>query len=142
MPTRPRPGVDPRSNPLTHRSAGGGLSHVPLGFRGSAGRTTGLSVRADAGKTRMGGAWRTQSSMYEARGWASSPVGGMNRSSWSVIFELMRDFRQRRSDEAGIEAEFWGRGNDSFKARVATGIVLIGAVAGIAGLTLLARGLV
>jgi hypothetical protein len=81
--------------------------------------------------------------MYEARGWASSPLGGMNRSSWSVIFQLMRDFRQRRtdSDEAGIEGEFWGRGNDSFKARVATGIALIGAVAGIAGLTLLARGL-
>jgi hypothetical protein len=56
----------------------------------------------------------------------------------------MRDIRQRRTDsvEAGIEAEFWERGNDSFKARVATGIVLIGAVAGIAGLTLLARGLV
>jgi hypothetical protein len=82
--------------------------------------------------------------MYGARGWASSPSGGMNRSSWSVIFQLMRDFGQRRTDsnEAGIEAEFWGRGNDSFKARVATGIVLIGAAAGIAGLTLLARGLV
>ena len=55
----------------------------------------------------------------------------------------MRDFRERRTDsDAGDEAEFWGRGNDSFKARVATGIVLIGAVAGIVGLTLLARGLV
>jgi hypothetical protein len=52
------------------------------------------------------------------------------------------DYAALTADEEGIEAEFWGRGNDSFKARVATGIVLIGAVAGIAGLTLLARGLV
>jgi hypothetical protein len=53
----------------------------------------------------------------------------------------MRDQRRTDSDEEGIEADFWGRGNENFKARVATGIVLLGAVAGIAGLTLLARGL-
>ena len=59
------------------------------------------------------------------------------------ISKLMADFRQRRtdSDDEGDEAEFWGRGNDSVKARVATGILLVGTVAGIAGLTLLARGL-
>ena len=72
------------------------------------------------------------------------PFGGMDWSSWSVIFQnLIGDFRQRRtdSDDEGDEAEFWGRGNDSVKARVATGILLVGTVAGIAGLTLLARGL-
>jgi hypothetical protein len=54
----------------------------------------------------------------------------------------MRDLRQRRKDtNDGVEAEFWGRGDqERVKAWVATGIVLIGAVAGIAGLTLLGRG--
>lgn len=53
----------------------------------------------------------------------------------------MRDDRQRRTDgDESVEAEFWGD-FDSVKARVATGLVLIGAVAGIAGLTWLAGGL-
>ena len=54
----------------------------------------------------------------------------------------MRDFRQRRTegDDESVDAELWGD-IDSVKVRVATGFVLIGAVAGIAGLTLLARGL-
>jgi hypothetical protein len=54
----------------------------------------------------------------------------------------MRDLRQRRSDsnDGGVEAEFWGRSDEKRgKAWIATGIVLIGAVAGIAGLTLLGR---
>ena len=56
---------------------------------------------------------------------------------------LMRDLRQRRSDhndDGGVEAEFWGRSDEErVKAWIATGIGLIGAVAGIAGLTLLGR---
>jgi hypothetical protein len=54
----------------------------------------------------------------------------------------MRDFRQRRSNggDESVEAEFWG-GTDSVKARVATRLVLIGALAGIAGLSWLGRGL-
>jgi hypothetical protein len=54
----------------------------------------------------------------------------------------MRDFRQRRTngDDESVEAEFWGD-IDSVKARVASGLVLIGAVAGIAGLLWFGRGL-
>jgi hypothetical protein len=55
----------------------------------------------------------------------------------------MRDLRERRSrsNDEGVEAEFWGRSDqERVKAWIATGIVLIGAVAGIAGLTLLGRG--
>jgi hypothetical protein len=54
----------------------------------------------------------------------------------------MRDFRQRRTDGDGesVEAEFWGD-IDSVKGRVASGLVLIGAVAGIAALSWLGRGL-
>jgi len=54
----------------------------------------------------------------------------------------MRDLRQRHSDsnDEGVEAEFWGRSDEGrVKARIATGIVLLGAVAGIAGLTLFGR---
>lgn len=50
--------------------------------------------------------------------------------------------RQRRSDsnDKGVEAEFWGRsGEERVKAWIATGIVLMGTVAGIAALTLLGR---
>jgi hypothetical protein len=54
----------------------------------------------------------------------------------------MRDLRQRRSDSNndGAEAEFWGRGKEErVRGWITTGIVLIGAVAAIAGLTLLGR---
>lgn len=54
----------------------------------------------------------------------------------------MRDLRQRRSDsnDEDAEAEFWGRGDEErVKAWIATGVVLMGAVAGIAGLTLFGR---
>lgn len=54
----------------------------------------------------------------------------------------MRDLRPRRRDsnDEGVEAEFWARSDkERVKAWIATGIVLIGAVAGIAGLTLLGR---
>ncbi|HMF82189.1 MAG TPA: hypothetical protein VKI01_02860 [Acidimicrobiia bacterium] len=54
----------------------------------------------------------------------------------------MRDLRQRRSDsnDEVVEAEFWGRsGEQRVKAWIATGIVLMGAVVGIAALTLLGR---
>jgi hypothetical protein len=57
--------------------------------------------------------------------------------------ELMRDLRERRShsNEKGVEAEFWGRSDqERVEAWIATGIFLIGAVAGVAGLTLLGRG--
>jgi hypothetical protein len=54
----------------------------------------------------------------------------------------MRNFRQRRTDgdDESVETEFWGD-IDSVKARVATRLVLIGVVAGIAGLSWLGRGL-
>jgi hypothetical protein len=55
----------------------------------------------------------------------------------------MRDLRERRShsNDEGVEAEFWGRSHrERVKAWIATGIFLIGAVAGVAGLTLLGRG--
>jgi hypothetical protein len=55
----------------------------------------------------------------------------------------MRDLRERRSgsNDEGVEAEFWGRSDqERVKAWIATGIFLIGAVAGVAGLTLLGRG--
>jgi hypothetical protein len=54
----------------------------------------------------------------------------------------MRDLQQRRRDgnDEGVQAEFWGRsGEERVKAWIATGIVLLGAVAGIAGLTLFGR---
>jgi hypothetical protein len=54
----------------------------------------------------------------------------------------MRDLLQGRSDskDEGVEAEFWGRSDkERVKAWIATGIVLMGAVAGIAGLTLFGR---
>lgn len=44
---RPAAGVEPRGNPLSHRSAGGGLLDVPLGPR-VAGRTTEVVRGADA----------------------------------------------------------------------------------------------
>ena len=71
------------------------------------------------------------------------PLGG--DGSIVVVCHLqgsMRDLRQRRSDsnDEGVEAEFWGRSAENrVKAWIATGIVLIGAVAGIAGLTVLGR---
>ena len=43
-----RPGVDPRGNPVSHRSAGGGLLDVPLGSA----RLPGAPRRLSAGRTR------------------------------------------------------------------------------------------
>jgi hypothetical protein len=57
------------------------------------------------------------------------------------IQDGVRDLRQPRTggDDTSVEAEFWGS-IDRVKARVVTTLVLMGAVAGIAGLTWLARG--
>src|SRR5262249_50506014 len=73
------------------------------------------------------------------------PPGG--DGSVLVICHLrrsMRDLRQRRKDTNDrVEAEFWGRSDqERVKAWVATGIVLIGALAGIAGLTMLGRSFI
>jgi hypothetical protein len=53
----------------------------------------------------------------------------------------MRDWRDRRaeSDDEGVNANFWARGKDRVvAARVATALILIGAVIVIAGLAWLA----
>lgn len=81
-------------------------------------------------------------SPHPAEAWRRPPRGGWIEHRGRSYLTLMRDIRQRRtnSDDENVEAEFWGD-IDSVKARVASGLVLIGAVAGITGLVWLGRGL-
>jgi hypothetical protein len=59
-----------------------------------------------------------------------------------VTLNRMRDRRARRESNVERDAEFWERSSDSaFKARVAAGLVLTGAVGGIAGLAWLVTSL-